>query len=71
MAPQVQCGLQEGGMQTQLPFGGGGQAHARSQVWSGSWCLFLPFSSSSKGQAPGQRLGSLGESLKGLEYFRK
>lgn len=50
--------------QTQLPLGGGGEAHASSQVWP-----FLS-SSCSMGQALAPRLGSLGESLKGLERFQ-
>lgn len=59
-----------GGPQTQLPLRGDGEAHARSQVWPGSWYFFLPFSSASKGQAPGQGLGTLGEILKRLEHFK-
>lgn len=46
----------------------GRAAHASSQVWPGSWCLFLS-SFSSKGQAPGQGLESLGVTRKGLEWF--
>lgn len=56
------------GPQTQLPLGGGGEAHARSRIWPGSWHFAILFLLHRPGSSAGT--GTLGKRLKGLEHFK-